>query len=73
MNEFFLWLPDSIDPCIPLTMATRLLDAGAEFAKFSDTKWCTSKPPLRTGVTRYVSSAEFVDGKLRPARDLSLR
>ena len=73
MNEFFLWLPNSIDPCISLTMATRLLDAGAEFAKFSDNKWCTSKPLLSIGMIRYVSSAEFADGKLKPARYLSLR
>ena len=66
MNEFVLDFHSDIDPSILVTSTTRLLDTGAEFAKFS-----TEHDPM-SGLTlfrmmSYASSADFVDGKLKLA------
>ena len=53
---------------------TRLLDQGAEFAKFSIgfAKFSIGQPHRRTPwpiwMTKYTSSVEFVDGNLNPFR-----
>lgn len=64
MNRLVLEFPNYIDPSILVTSTTRLLDIGAEFAKFSKENEIGRD---RFGMIRYASSAEIVDGKLRSA------
>lgn len=68
MNEFVLNFPDSVDPCILVISATRLLDTGAELAKLSAEN-CPGGRPMRFGMIRYADFAESVGGKLKPVRD----
>ena len=65
MNIFVLDCLDRIDPSIIVTSTGRLLDTGAEFATFS-TKDISMPCKGRFGIMGYASSADFVDGKLKP-------
>lgn len=69
MNNFVREFPEHIDLSILLTSITRLLDIGAEFAKFSSEEYRDDSFLM----LRYASSAEFVDGKLRIAQNFTLR
>lgn len=72
MNEFVLTIPGQMDPHIMVTSTTRLLDTGAEFAKFS-----TERFPIEVGpsslyqMTMYAGSVVYLDGKLKMVRDFS--
>ena len=65
MNQLVIGFSHKASPCDFITSIARLLDTGAEFAKFS-----TGHPhggtPLPTWMTQYC--AEFVDGNLNPFR-----
>ena len=86
MNHFVLEQSPAASPCDVVTSITRLLDTGAEFAKFSIGQphrrtplpiWMARHTPLPIWITLYTSSVEFVDGNLNlfrgfPSADLVL-
>lgn len=66
MNEFVLDFRSDMDPSILMTSTTQLLGTGAEFAKFS-TEYDPRRGTSLWAMIRYANSADFVDGKLKPA------
>ena len=63
MNHFVYELSLAASPCDVVTSITRLLDTGAEFAKFSIGQ-PHERIPWPIWMTEYTSSVEFVDGNL---------
>lgn len=68
MNYFAVQTVSYSDPRDFVTSTTRLLDTGAEFAKFGDLQGTKN---LAIWVAKYAYSTEFVDRKLDPVRLLS--
>lgn len=65
MNRFVIKVPSRTSPCDFITSTARLLDTGAEFAKFSIGQ-PHGLPFLLLWMTQY--GVEFVDGNLNPFR-----
>lgn len=65
MNQFVTEFPPTASPCDFITSTTRLLDTGAEFAKFSIGQPYVDDLRL-PWMTQY--GVEFVDGNLNPFR-----
>lgn len=65
MNQFVMEFPFIASPCDVITSTARLLDTGAEFAKFSMGQ-PDEVPLVLTWMTQYC--VEFVDGNLNPFR-----
>ena len=65
MNHFVTGFPSRASPCDVITSTARLIDRGADFAKFS-IEQPYGVPLLLTGMTQL--NVEFVDGNLNPFR-----